>query len=81
MGSSLAADVPRTAVLIIFDKGTTNGGGGRHVATIVAGTVVRPHSTTARPATHYSLLRTVQDALGLHLGASAHAAPITGICR
>lgn len=74
--------VPRTAVFITFDEGSTDAGGGGHIATIVAGTAVRPHSTTARPATHYSLLRTIEDALGLrHLGASAHAAPITGIWR
>ncbi len=74
--------VPRTAVFITFDEGTTDEGGGGHVATIVAGTAVRPHSATARPASHYSLLRTVEDALGLpHLGMSARAAPITGIWR
>jgi acid phosphatase len=74
--------VPRTAIFITFDEGTSDAGGGGHVATIVAGTAVRPHSATARPASHYSLLRTVEDALGLpHLGASAHAVPITGIWR
>jgi acid phosphatase len=74
--------VPRTAVFITFDEGTTDAGGGGHIATIVAGTAVRPHSTTAQPVTHYSLLRTVEDALGLaHVGASAHAAPIAGIWR
>jgi acid phosphatase len=75
-------DVPRTAIFITFDEGTTDAGGGGHIATIVAGTAVRPHSSTGRPASHYSLLRTVEDALGLpHLGASARAAPITGIWR
>jgi acid phosphatase len=74
--------VPRTAVFITFDEGTTDEGGGGHVATIVAGTAVRPHSSTSQPATHYSLLRTVEEALGLrYLGASAHAAPLTGIWR
>jgi len=74
--------LPRTAVFVVFDEGTTDEGGGGHVAAIVAGTAVRAHSSNAQPSGHYVLLRTVEDALGLpHLGASARARPLTGIWR
>ena len=74
--------VPRTAVFVVFDEGTTNDGGGGHVAALVLGTAVRPQSVDSRATGHYGLLRTVEDALGLpHLGASARARPITGIWR
>jgi hypothetical protein len=74
--------LPRTVVFVVFDEGKTDAGGGGHVAAIAAGTAVRPHSSSAAPANHYTLLRTIEDALGLpHLGASAKAKPLTGIWR
>src|SRR3954447_12832144 len=74
--------LPKTAVFVVFDEGATDEGGGGHVAAIVAGTAVRPHSSDDRPSGHYVLLRTVEGALGLaHLGASARARPLTGIWR
>jgi len=74
--------LPRTAVFVVFDEGATDEGGGGHVAAIVAGSAVRSHSSSAQPAGHYVLLRTVEDALGLpHLGASARARALTGIWR
>ncbi|HEY6962922.1 MAG TPA: alkaline phosphatase family protein [Gaiellaceae bacterium] len=74
--------VPRTAVFVVFDEGTTDAGGGGHVAALVLGAAVRPHSVDRRRCSHYCLLRTVEDALGVgHLGASAHAEPLTGIWR
>lgn len=73
---------PRTAVFVLFDEGSSDVGGGGHVAAIVAGTAVRRHVQDARPAGHYAVLRTIEDALGLpHLGASAQARPIAGIWR
>lgn len=74
--------VKRTAVFIVFDEGTSNLGGGGSVALIAAGTAVKLHARTAQPATHYSLLRTIGDALGVApVGAAARARPLTGIWR
>ncbi len=74
----------KTALFVVFDEGRwsdVRGGGGR-VAAIVAGPLVRPHSVSVAPLDHYSLLRTIEDALGLPaLGRSASARPITGIWR
>ena len=72
----------RTAVFIAFDEGSSDAGGGGDVALIVAGTAVKPHSRYTAPMTHYGLLRTLEDALGLPaLGAAARAHPLTGIWR
>jgi hypothetical protein len=71
-----------TAILIVFDEGTSDRGGGGNVALIVAGTPVRPHTTFTATTSHYGLLRTVEDALGLPpLGQARAARPITGIWR
>jgi hypothetical protein len=73
---------PSTAVFVVFDEGESDEGGGGHVAAFVAGTAVRPHVSSSQYATHYTVLRTIEDALGLpHLGASASVAPLTGIWR
>ena len=71
-----------TAVFVVFDEGTTDTGGGGNVEALVLGPLVRPGSHATPPTSHYGLLRTLEDAWGLpHLGASAHAKPITGIWR
>jgi acid phosphatase len=71
------------AIFLAFDEADGgNSGGGGHVPLIVLGSTVRPHSRTAAPLSHYSLLRTIEDAWHLpHLGRSASAGPITGIWR
>ena len=70
--------VPGTAVFVIFDEGAVP----NHVPALVAGTAVKSGASFARRTNHYGLLRTIEDAWGLPpLGASAHAAPITGIWR
>ena len=74
----------RSVLFITFDEGESSDhlGGGGPVSTIVAGPLVRPHVQSDQPYTHYSLLRTIEDAWGLpRLGQSATAAPITGIWR
>ncbi|MGZ4290879.1 MAG: alkaline phosphatase family protein [Gaiellaceae bacterium] len=74
----------RSVLFVTFDEGESRDhlGGGGPVSTIVAGPLVRPHVQPGRPYTHYSLLRTIEDAWGLpRLGQSATAAPITGIWR
>jgi acid phosphatase len=74
--------VKRTAIFVVFDEGTSSLGGGGSVALIVAGTAVKPHSRYTHAATHYSLLRTIEGALGVPaIGASARAKPVTGIWR
>jgi hypothetical protein len=71
-----------SVVFIVFDEGTTDLGGGGHVAALALGPVVRPGSRFARPTNHYGLLRTLENAWRLPLlGRSAHAQPITGIWR
>jgi len=73
---------PKTAVFVVFDEGTTDTNGGGHVEAFVVGTAVRRHVSSPQYATHYTLLRTIEDALGLrHLGTSASVAPLTGIWR
>jgi hypothetical protein len=72
--------VPRTAVFVVFDEG--GGTGTSPLAAVVAGTAVAPGTRYTRRATHYSVLRTIEDALGIpRLGRSATAQPITGIWR
>jgi phosphatidylinositol-3-phosphatase len=74
----------RSAVFVVFDEARrrdARGGGGR-VAAIVAGPLVRRDSVSEAPLTHYSLLRTIEDAWNLpRLGRSASARAITGIWR
>ncbi|HTZ72012.1 MAG TPA: alkaline phosphatase family protein [Acetobacteraceae bacterium] len=53
------------AIVIVWDEGTSNIGGGGHVAAIVI-TSTGPRALQDGTAyTHYSLLGTIQDALGL----------------
>jgi hypothetical protein len=74
--------LPRTAVFVIFDEGSSDLRGGGMVPAFVVGTAVRPGTTYRRVTGHYGVLRTIEDAWNLpRLGASAQAAPITGIWR
>ncbi|HET7127631.1 MAG TPA: alkaline phosphatase family protein [Gaiellaceae bacterium] len=74
--------VPRTAVFVVFDEGTTSIGGGGRIEAFVAGTAVKRHVVVRRHIDHYTILRTVEDLFGLrHLGASRTALPLTGIWR
>jgi acid phosphatase len=76
--------LPGSVVFVTFDEGdkSDHAGGGGHVATLVLGPLVRPHSSSDAPLSHYSLLRTIEDSWQLpRLGRSASAAPIRGIWR
>jgi acid phosphatase len=73
---------PKTVVFVVFDEGTSTIGGGGVVPLIVAGKQVRPHSVVSAQTDHYTLLRTIEDALGLRpLGQAKTAKPLTGIWR
>jgi phosphatidylinositol-3-phosphatase len=52
-------------LLITWDEGSTSLGGGGHVATIVVSPRVRPGFRSAIAHSHYSLLRTIEDAWAL----------------
>jgi phosphatidylinositol-3-phosphatase len=70
--------LPNTLVFVTFDEGSMP----NHVPALALGTSVRPGTRLAARATHYSLLRTIEDAWGLPLlGRSASATPLTGIWR
>jgi hypothetical protein len=71
--------VPRTAVFVVFDEAYSPGNG---VPALALGPLVRPASHFRSPMTHYGLLRTIEDGLGLpRLGRSARARPVTGIWK
>jgi hypothetical protein len=61
----------KTAIFITFDEGS---GGDNRVATLVVAPPVHPGSRSATPYTHYSLLRTTEQMLGLGLLGNAASA-------
>jgi hypothetical protein len=67
-------------VVLTWDEGTTDrgccgGSRGGHIATIVAGPLVRRGGRVRRPIDHYGVLRTIEDTLGLpRLGAAGDPA-------
>jgi phosphatidylinositol-3-phosphatase len=64
-------------LIVTWDEGSSNDGGGGHIATIVATPGMAPGTQYDLSATHYSVLRTVEDAWGMpHLGAAADASAI-----
>jgi phosphatidylinositol-3-phosphatase len=73
----------RGVVFVLFDEADNdNTMGGGHVAALAIGPTVRRGARVATVMTHYSVLRTIEDAWGLpRLGRSASAPPITGIWR
>jgi len=69
--------VPETAVFVTFDESYSPG---NRVPALALGPLVRPGSRFASAMTHYGLLRTIEDGLGLPpLGRSAHVGSVTGI--
>ena len=71
--------LPRTAVFVVFDESDSVD---PRIPALALGRLVRPGSRYARGMSHYALLRTIEDGLGLpRLGLSARAAPVTGIWR
>ncbi len=81
LGSYLEwAQTHNSLLVLTFDESETSTSG-NPIPTIFAGPMVRPGEVTTR-VDHYTMLRTIEDMYGLKaLGASADAAPITGIWR
>ena len=66
-----------SVLFITWDEGDTNDNGGGHIATIIASPNMPPGSHFDGPATHYSMLRTIEAAWGMpFLGAAATATTI-----
>jgi phosphatidylinositol-3-phosphatase len=62
----------RTALFITWDE--DDGSSSNHIATLVVAPHTRPRATSGVRFTHYSLLRTTEDMLGLrHIGAARKA--------
>jgi hypothetical protein len=79
-----SSELRRGVLFITFDEAETgdDAPGGGHVATLAVGPAVRPGARSGTRLTHYSLLRTIEDAWRLpRLGHSAGAPPIRGIWR
>jgi hypothetical protein len=88
----LAREVPRiesspafganSLIIVTWDEGADPPKSPRHVGTLLLGPPVKPGISRQR-LTHYSLLRTIEDAFGIsrHLGHAAHARSITGIWK
>ena len=71
--------VEGTAVFVIFDEAYEAGNG---VPALALGPLVRPGSRFRAAMSHYGLLRTIEDGLGLRrLGRSARVGPVTGIWK
>ena len=75
-----AAFAAGSLLVVTFDEGDTNDGGGGHIATIVATPGMVPGSRFDGATTHYAILRTIEDAWGMPLlggAADARALPVT----
>jgi hypothetical protein len=66
-----------SVLYITWDEGFTSTGGGGHIATIVVSSGMKPGFRYAGSASHYSLLRTIEDAWRMpYLGLAAKTAPL-----
>jgi hypothetical protein len=71
-----------SVVFVTFDEGKSDEHGGGHIVTLAVGPTVKRGARFTAFVNHYGLLRTIEDAWKLpRLGASAQAAPITGIWK
>ncbi len=71
--ASRAYRTGRTVLFVTWDE--NDGSNGNHVATIVVSPYTTPGTTSGRRFSHYSLLRTTEELLGIrrYLGQAAHA--------
>lgn len=76
--TSPAFTTQRSLLVVTFDEGDS---GDNVVACVFAGPAARAHTVVATPFTHYSLLRTIEEAWGLAplTGADAGAVVMTGM--
>jgi hypothetical protein len=76
-------EMARGVVFVVFDEtNPADTGRGERVPALALGPLVRPGSSSNALLSHYSLLRTIEDAWRLpRLGESKSARPITGIWR
>jgi hypothetical protein len=58
-------DFATSVLFVTFDEGTTASGGGGHVATLVISPLAKAGFRSKVTHSHYSLLRTIEDAWGL----------------
>jgi phosphatidylinositol-3-phosphatase len=71
--------LPDTAVFVIFEESSSSDPG---VPALALGSLVRSRSRCTSAISHYGLLRTIEEGLGLPLlGRSARAIPVTGVWR
>jgi hypothetical protein len=69
-----SAAFANSVVFVTFDEGTTNVGGGGHIVTLAITPNMAPGYKATAAYTHYSMLRTVEEAWGLpHLGSAGSA--------
>jgi hypothetical protein len=74
----LRAVGPRGVVILTWDEDDRNAA--NQILTVFAGPMVRPGYVSGQPITHYTVLRTICDALGLApFGAATSETPITDI--
>ncbi|HEX5273811.1 MAG TPA: alkaline phosphatase family protein [Candidatus Rubrimentiphilum sp.] len=66
MASSAWSSRANAAIVITFDEDDGTGAGGGRIPTIVVTNHGPRHLTDPTPYTHYSLLRTIEDAFGIH---------------
>lgn len=75
---SLAAELPGGVIFVTFDE--DSGGDGNNVSTIVVSEATRGGVVSDRAYSHYTLLRTVQELLGLPcLAESCDAQPMSDL--
>jgi hypothetical protein len=69
-----------SVLFVVWDEGTTTANGGGHIPLIVASPMTPAGTRASQTATHYNLLRTIEDAWGLPpLGQSANAIALSGL--
>jgi len=68
MASPVWTDTANSAIVITFDEDGHDGkqGGGGHIPTVVITNHGPRHVSDATPYSHYALLRTIEDAFGIH---------------
>jgi hypothetical protein len=71
-----------SALFLVWDEGTTNIGGGGQVPLVVVSPMTPPGTRDSSQGSHYSVLRTIEDAWKLApLGQSAGATALTAFFR